>query len=128
MDPIPTPEAALNQLLEAISPKKRESLAPAIRALTLIVAPRTTSGQGSFWQDPERGARARAAAKATWAARAPLIQLSWRTSGAVETYKGFSELSKRLNRPESSLRVMLSKGRGVAHVYNDDDIITIQRL
>lgn len=128
MDPIPTPEAALNQLIEALSPKKRESLAPAIRALTLIVAPRLTSPQGSFWQDPERAARARAAVKATWAARAPLIQLSWRTSGVVETYKGFSELSKRLNRSENSIRVLLSKGKGVAHVYDDDDIITIQRL
>lgn len=65
MDQIPTPIEALNKIVEALGPKKRESLSQAIKSLQLLVEPKR-SGPGSFWADPERGARAREAMKASW--------------------------------------------------------------
>lgn len=127
MEPIPTPIEALNQLVEALGPKKRESLASSIKALQLLVEPKR-SGPGSFWSDPERGAKAREAMKASWAARKPSIQVSWRSSGAVQVLKGYDELPKLVGRAEMTIRIALSKGKGVAYFAHDDDVITVQRL
>lgn len=128
MDQRPTPIAALDLLVDAINPKKRESLTQAIEVLRLLVTPRT-SGPGAFWSDPERGARARAAMKASWAARGrSKIQLTWRSTGACEVLDDFVEIGKQVGRAPQTVRCMLSRGKGVAYFAYNDDIITVQRL
>lgn len=128
MEPIPTPIEALNQLVEALGPKKRESLASSIKALQLLVEPKR-SGPGSFWQDPERGAKARAAMKASWAARGKTkMQLTWRSSKATQVLDDYDEIGRLVGRAAHTVRCMLSKGKGVAYFAHDDDVITVQRL
>lgn len=128
MEQIPTPVEALNQLVEALGPKKRKSLDPAIKSLQLLVGPRT-SGPGSFWQDPERGAKAREAMRATWATRPkPKMQLTWRSSGLVEVHTGYDEVGRLVGRTLHTVRCVLSKGEGLAYFAHNDDVITVQRL
>lgn len=127
MEQIPTPIEALNRIVDALGPKKRESLASSIKALQLLVEPKR-SGPGSFWSDPERGAKAREAMKASWAARKPDIQLTWRSTGEVKVVKGFDELPKLVGRAEMTVRIALSKGKGVAYFAHNDDVITVQRI
>jgi hypothetical protein len=128
MEQIPTPVQALSQIVEALGPKKREALQLAIKSLQLIVEPKQSSGPGSFWADPERGARAREAMKASWAARKPDMQVTWRTSGEQRIVKGYDELPKLVGRAEMTIRIAISKGRGVAYFMHNDDVITVQRL
>lgn len=127
MEQIPTPVEALNQIVEALGPKRRETLALAIKSLQLLVEPKR-SGPGSFWSDPERGAKAREAMKASWAARKSDIQLTWRSTGEVKVVKGFDQLPKLVGRAEMTVRIALSKGKGVAYFAHGDDVITVQRL
>lgn len=128
MDQRPTPDEALNQLMEALGPKKRESLAASIEVLRTLVEPRT-SGPGSFWSDPERGAKAREAMKASWAARDKTkMQLTWRSSKAKQVLDDYNEIGRLVGRAPHTVRCMLSRGKGVAHFAHNDDVITVQRL
>ena len=128
MDPRPTPLEALNQLVEALGPEKRTTLSTSIEVLRILIEPRT-SGPGSFWQDPERGARARAAMKASWAARPrSKMQLTWRSNGRTETHTDYDEVGKLVGRSTNTVRCVLAKGKGLAYFVHDDDIITVQRF
>ena len=129
MDHIPTPKDALQQLIDALGPKKKAALSPAIQALTLLVDPPKRGGPGSFWQDPVRGAAARAAMSASWAARGTTkLQLTWRSTGNQEVLTKYEEAAKKVGRAAHTIRIYLSKGKGVAHFAYGDDVITIQRL
>lgn len=125
---LPTPIEALSQLVEALSTKKQESLVDAISVLKTLTEPRT-SGPGSFWQDPERGAKAKAAMKASWAARGySKMQLTWRSSGEKQILNDYSEIGALIGRAPHTVRCMLAKGKGVAYFAHGDDVITVQRL
>jgi hypothetical protein len=129
MEQIPTPKDALAQLVEALGPKKKESLKSAIQAIQLIVDPPKRAGPGSFWQDPERGAQARAAMSASWAARrSESLQVTWRASGKVELFSSYEEVAKLVGRAPHTVRIYISKGKGVAYFAHNDDAITVQRL
>lgn len=128
MAQLPTPIEALSQLVEALPNKKRETLADAISVLKTLTEPKT-SGPGSFWQDPERGAKARAAMKASWAARGhSKMQLTWRSSGEKRVLDDYDEIGSLVGRAPHTVRCMLSKGKGVAYFAHGDDVITVQRL
>jgi len=129
MDQLPLPQDALNQLVEALGPKKREALKPAIESLQLLVKPPKRSGPGSFWQDPERGAKARAAMKASWAARnTTQLQLTWRSSGEQQVFTDYDEVAKLVGRAPHTVRIYISKGKGIAHFNHNDDVITVRKL
>ena len=129
MEQIPTPKDAWVKLQEALGPKKRDSLRLEIQAVQLIVDPPKRSKQGSFWQDPERGAQARAAMSASWAARrSESFQLTWRTSGEAKLLSSYEEVAKLVCRAPHTVRIYISKGKGVAYFAHNDDVITVQRL
>jgi hypothetical protein len=132
MDYIPTPINALRALIEALGPKKRAALSPAIHVLEMLVEPPKTSGPGSAWRDPIKGAAARTAMSASWAARRARgggvgLQATWRSTGRQEICTSYEEVAKLVGRAAHTVRIYLSKGKGVAHFAHDDDIITIQR-
>lgn len=127
MERIPTPIQALDLIVDALTPKNQKTLELSIKSLRLLVEPKT-SGPGSFWQDPERGTRAREAMKASWAARKPSMQVTWRTTGEQRIVKGYDELPKLVGRAEMTIRIAISKGKGVAYFAHNDDVITVQRL
>lgn len=132
MEYVPTPDNALRAIIEAIGPKKRTALAPAIDVLKMLVEPPKTSGPGSAWQDPIKGASARAAMSASWNARRARdggigLQATWRSDGRQEICRSYEEAAKLVGRAAHTVRIYLSKGKGVARFAHNDDIITIQR-
>lgn len=128
MSHIPTPQEALRQLTEALSAKKRSDLALAIKSLDLLINPPQNAGPGSFWRDPERGAAARKAMKAAWAARKPQLQLTWRSTGTQTVTTDYDEVAKLVGRAAQTVRIYISRGNGVAYFAYNDDIITVQKL
>ena len=131
MDHIPTPIDAFLAVSQALTEKKRKELSAELKVLQSLVDPKLRSGPGSHWQDPERGARAREAMKASWAARRAVtgrVQLTWRGSKEQLITSDYDEIAKLVGRSPHTVKIYLSKGKGVAHFYHGDDVITVQKI
>lgn len=132
MDHTPTPIDAFLAVSQALPEKKRKALSAELKVLQALVDPKLRpDGPGSHWRDPERAARAREAMKTAWAARRAVtcrVQLTWRSSKAQLITNDYNEVAQLVGRSPHTVRVYLSKGKGVAHFCCGDDIITVQKI
>jgi hypothetical protein len=126
MDQRPTSKDAFHKIIGALSGKNRELLKAEIEVLTQLVEPKPNPVT-SFWNDPERSAKTRAAMKESGKARRVKLRVTWRSSGREEI-ADYTEVANLVGRAEMTVRIAVSKGSGVAYFTHNDDAITVKLL